>query len=189
MLIHPGTYPWRHFLPHTHAHTCGHKCTLAAHPAHPLCAHSGHMQQRRPLRASCRSQDEASAPPEPSWCQHCHRVAAGAQKKRERNGISASTLIHSCWFCKIVQFLLKEISHYLLKLKMQSPSKIAVPLMGVYKCAHVQVTCGQGYSCSLVYNKKCVCGGGGGGGREKKTKCQSKGKLVDRILCSDIEIL
>ena len=43
----------------------------------PSCA--APLRAMRPLRASCRSQAEAPAALEPSWCQHCHHVATGAQ--------------------------------------------------------------------------------------------------------------
>lgn len=53
--------------------------TLEYRPAHvPFCARSMHTTQW-PLKASCRSWLGFLRFPEPSRCQHCHRVATGTQ--------------------------------------------------------------------------------------------------------------
>lgn len=48
-----------------------------AHTRSPPC--TPRLWATQPLRASCRRQAEAPVALEPSWCQHCHRVAAGAR--------------------------------------------------------------------------------------------------------------
>ena len=64
--------PW--LPPNTHRHSHMLKQTYTRSPS---CA--APLRAMRPLRASCGSQAEAPAALEPSWCQHCHHVATGAQ--------------------------------------------------------------------------------------------------------------
>ena len=68
---------------HTGTYTLKHAYTRSPSCAAPLRA-------MRPLRASCRRQAAAPAALEPSWCQHCHRVATGAQCPGRKAGMLAS---------------------------------------------------------------------------------------------------
>lgn len=65
---------------HRHSHMLKQACTRSPSCAAPLRA-------TRPPRASCRSQAEAPAALEPSWCQHCHHVATGAQCTGHKAGM------------------------------------------------------------------------------------------------------
>ena len=84
-----GLYLYTQAPPPEIPHTC--KCphpSTQANTRSPYCTRP--LWATWPLRAYCRSQTEAPVALEPSWYQHCHRVAAGAQCTSCKSGMLAS---------------------------------------------------------------------------------------------------